>query len=273
MGEKTRRMFTMENNQQLFASKHFHLEQLGEGVFATTPKRGGAAICNAGIVDLGDRTLVFDSFFTPQAAEDLRTAAETLIGRPIDTVINSHYHNDHVRGNQVFSPATVIMATHRCRELIQTKGMSDLKNDTENAEKRLKALTDQFRSEKEDRKKAELKLWISYNQHIINSLPDIRLNLPNLTFAKQLTLSGSKHAVEIINTGEGHTDNDTVMYVPSEKILFTGDLVFVQCHPYLGDGHPKKWLTTLSRLKDLKITALIPGHGPIGNAKDIDLMV
>ena len=77
-------------------SKHFRLQQLAEGVYAVIHIDGGAAIGNAGIVDLGGRTLIYDALFTPQAAEDLRTAAEAVLRRPIDAVINSHWHNDHI---------------------------------------------------------------------------------------------------------------------------------------------------------------------------------
>ena len=72
----------MKTSRQLPDSRHFRLEQLAEGVYAAIHIEGGGAIGNAGIVDLGDRTLVFDAFLAPQPAADLRTAAEALTGRP-----------------------------------------------------------------------------------------------------------------------------------------------------------------------------------------------
>jgi cyclase len=80
----------MKTNRQLPDSKHFRLQQLADGVHAAIHIDGGAAISNAGIVDLGDRTLIYDTFLAPQPAEDLRIAAEALTGRPIDAVLNSH---------------------------------------------------------------------------------------------------------------------------------------------------------------------------------------
>ncbi len=65
-----------------FTSHHFHLERLADGVYAAINSDEGWAICNASIIDLGDRTLVYDSFTSPQAASDLRDAAEYLTGRP-----------------------------------------------------------------------------------------------------------------------------------------------------------------------------------------------
>jgi len=101
----------MRTNRQLPDSKHFRLQQLAEGVYAAIHREGGGAIGNAGIVDLGDRTLVYDTFIAPQPAEDLRAAAEALTGRPVDTVINSHWHSDHMWGNQVFGQDTDILST------------------------------------------------------------------------------------------------------------------------------------------------------------------
>ena len=261
------------SKQEFPDSNHFQIKQVTEGVYEAIASDEGGAICNAGIVDLGESLVVFDSFLTPLAALDMRNIAEQTIGKHVQYLINSYYHNDHVRGNQVFSSNVTIIATKQCRELIETKGVEEIKYDRENSTQQLKNLTEQFYSEKERRKKYELKTWISYYQHIIDSLPDIKLILPNLTFNKKLTLSGSKRTVEIINTGDGHTENDVVMYVSGDKILFTGDLVFAKCHPYLADGYPKKWVNTLNKLSDLEIHALIPGHGPIGTKKDMDLMV
>ena len=85
-------------------SDHFALEEIAEGVYAAVGISGSASHSNAGIVDLGDRTLVFDTFVTPRAAEDLRVAAEHLTGRAVTCVINSHSHADHCCGNQVFGP-------------------------------------------------------------------------------------------------------------------------------------------------------------------------
>ena len=82
-------------------SEHFQIEQLTAGVYAVIARSGGAAHSNAGIVDLGDRTLVFDTLGTPTAAVALRAAAEGLTGRSPSYAINSHIDHDHWLGNQV----------------------------------------------------------------------------------------------------------------------------------------------------------------------------
>ena len=82
----------------LLPSNHFTLQPLAENVFAAVAKDGGAAICNAGLVDLGGQILVYDTFLTPQAAQDLRDSAVKYFGRTPQLVIYSHFHNDHIWG-------------------------------------------------------------------------------------------------------------------------------------------------------------------------------
>jgi len=72
-------------------SSHFHLEQINEGVYAAIAIAGGGAFSNSGIVNLGERTIIFDTFET---AEDLRVANDFLTGNPIPWVVNSHAHSD-----------------------------------------------------------------------------------------------------------------------------------------------------------------------------------
>lgn len=100
-------------------SRHFQLEQLADGVYGAFGHEGAGTMANAGIVDLGGETLVFDTFFTPQAGADLRRAAEELTGRPVSLVVNSHWHADHTFGNQAFA-GTFVAAT-RTAELMATR--------------------------------------------------------------------------------------------------------------------------------------------------------
>jgi glyoxylase-like metal-dependent hydrolase (beta-lactamase superfamily II) len=107
---------TASATRSLPESPYFLLERVADGVYAALARPGAGALGNAAIVDLGDRALVFDTFLMPQAARGLRGAAESLTGRPVAYVVNSHFHADHVCGNQVFADATII-ATEQTRGL------------------------------------------------------------------------------------------------------------------------------------------------------------
>src|SRR5262249_26765844 len=127
-----------------FTSTHFRIEQLADGVFAAIHAEGGRAQSNAGIVDLGDRALVFDTFISPEAAADLRSAVAALLSRPISAVINSHYHNDHIWGNQAFPNDVPIISTGRTREFIATLGAEEHAWFRDHAQERADALEAQL---------------------------------------------------------------------------------------------------------------------------------
>jgi len=263
----------MKTNRQLPDSKHFRLQQLAEGVYAAIHIDGGAAIGNAGIVDLGDRTLIFDTLFTPQAAVDLRTAAEALTGRPIDAVINSHWHNDHIWGNQVFSTNTDIISTEETRRLfIATRGHGAYDSFMADAEANLEATRAQFQATEEEGQRRQLALWIDYHQSVVEAKPTLQVRAPNLTFAERLAFHGTDRSAEVIAFVGGHTESDAVLFLPQEGIAFMSDLLFIGHHPYLGGGDPERLLHILEAVSDLAPKLLVPGHGPVGTAESLKLM-
>lgn len=113
----------MKNRIETFKeSKHFRLNYVAEGVFAAISVPGTGSVGNAAIIDLGDSTLVVDTFTTIQAAEDLQAAAIHLTGNPVSYVINTHWHSDHTSGNQVFTPKAQIISTSTTREIMDIFG-------------------------------------------------------------------------------------------------------------------------------------------------------
>lgn len=264
----------MNSNPQLPESKHFRLQQLADGVYAAIHIDGGGAFGNAGIVDLGDRTLIYDTFFTPQAAEDLRTAAETITGRSIDAVINSHFHNDHIWGNQVFSAKTKIISTEETRRLfIATKGLGG--NDDSfmvDAEANLGATRAEFQATEDEGQRRQLSLWIDYYQSIVIAKPILHVRAPNLTFTERLTFQGTHRVAQLIAFEGGHTESDAILFLPQEGIIFMSDLLCVDHHPWLVEGNPDKFCQALDAVSDLAPKLLVPGHGPVSKADSLSVM-
>ena len=119
-----------------FSSKHFVVHEVSGNVYAVIHSDGGWQIGNSGIIDLGDSTLLFDTGLTPQSARDLRDASVHLTGREPTYVVNSHYHNDHIRGNQCF-PESKFISTSLTRELIDSKGRKEFESDRRHAKQQL----------------------------------------------------------------------------------------------------------------------------------------
>ncbi len=264
-------MFEM-NQAPTTESSHFRLQPLAEGVFAAIATNGGSAICNAGIIDLGGQALVYDTFLTPQAARDLRQAIADRFGPISCIVVNSHYHNDHIWGNQVFAADAQIVSSRRTRELIATEGADEFKWYSANSAQRLEALRAQYQTADEQQRQ-ELLLWMGEYGGIAEALPHLTVCMPNITFDDHLEIHGSRYTAELIAYEGGHTGHDTVLHLPQAGIVFMSDLLFVGFHPYLADGNPAQLLKALQAVSQLNATCFVPGHGPVGTADDLKLMI
>jgi len=257
---------------QLPESKHFQIEPLADGVYAAIASEQGYAICNAGIVDIGDKTIIFDTFISPNAAEDLLKAAKQLTSHEATYVVNSHYHNDHIRGNQVFSPNVDIISTTWTREAITQNEPKEIRWEKENIPQGIIDAQLKLVAEKDPKRRRELAFLIVYYRAIIESHPQLKTRLPNVTFeSPKLVIHGTQRTVELLSFA-GHTASDLVLYLPEEKIAFMSDLLFINIHPYLPSGFPERWKESLSTVKALGIQTFVPGHGPVGRSADLSVM-
>jgi len=260
-------------NAQTINSKHFRLEKLTDGVYAAIHINGGYAICNAGIINLGEKTLIFDPFITPEAAKDLRSTAETLFNNPITYVVNSHFHNDHIRGNQVFIPGASIISTTTTREYIAKNEPKAIADEKIYAPKRLAQLKAELQTEKDSVKRIELVAWVGYFEALATSNSELKIKAPDITFEDKLILYGEEHTAELVEFGKGHTESDLILYLPKEKIVFMGDLLFIDNHPWMADGYPENLITTLNKILQMDADIFIPGHGKVGSKDDIVTMI
>ncbi len=255
-----------------FDSRHFGLQALADGVIAAIATHGGWAICNSGLIDLGGPLLVFDAFVSPRAALDLRRFAIEHFGQPPQIVIDSHYHNDHIWGNQVFAADAQIFSSMRTRELILTEGMEELRWNKANAAQRLATLRTQYQNTSDPFQKQEQMLWIGEYEAIVEALPTLRVCTPGVTFDSRLEIHGARRACELIPFAGGHSGSDTILFLPEEGIVFMGDLLFVGAHPFLADGDPQALLRALREVSQLKAACYVPGHGPVGSRDDVELL-
>jgi cyclase len=253
---------------QTFQSKHFTIRKIADGVYAAISKNGGYAICNAGIVDLGDATLIFDPFMIPSAAEDLRKAALILTGHEIKYIVNSHYHNDHIGGNQVFGKAAVI-STELTRELIKKFQPQEIVYDRTEAPIQLDILKKTNTATMTPHELEENIMWTGYFESMVKYNDSLKIVLPDITFDDRLILYGTKRTVILFSYGEAHTESDLFLYLPDEQIAFMGDLLFIQNQPWIRSGDPEKWKTYLDSVGHLNINVMVPGHGPVGTGADI----
>lgn len=249
---------------------NFTLQELATGVWAAIQNDNyGKAICNAGIIDMGDKTIVFDPFMNPSAAAELREYAEFLTNKPVSMVINSHFHSDHTRGNQVFSNAHFI-GTKATREAMLHTEPVEQDWEARHAPALLKAIKKRMNNAP-PHERAELPLWIGYYEGMVESAGRLTITPPEIIFQDSLWIHGINRSIKLIEYKDCHTASDAVLLMPEEKIAFMGDLLVNERHPWLSDGNIhnlKLFLQNFNKETGNAYTVFIPGHGPVAGQAD-----
>ena len=278
------------------ADPHFRIEKLADGVFAavrTDPPGWGANANNLFIID-NDGVVVVDTNFGPSSTRDVLKALRTLTDKPVRFVINTHWHDDHVLGNQVYRdafPGVQFIAHAATREYLPGKGLEARKQMMQGAQGFGNDLRGFLKSGKSPaggdltaEERAAFESDVAMIDSYVADIPSFDVVLPTITVEDKLTLyrgsggandgdpKGSPYgrgapygrAVVIESVGAGHTAGDLVVYLPAEGILATGDLVVAPIPLVGGDqSHIASWIGVLDRISAVHATTILPGHGPV----------
>jgi cyclase len=246
------------------ASPHFRIETLAPGVHAAVASPLGFGLCNSGIVDLGEETLVFDTMLTPMAARDLYRNAERLTGHPPAWAVNSHWHGDHIWGNSEFADGHVV-SSRTVRANILKRSRAQFIGDRREMRREL-PLLDRPNS---PFTKADRPLLGAWYRGVLATPRSHPIVPPSVTFENQLVIEGSRRSVHLITYGGGHSPADVFAFLPAEGIIFTGDLAIQGFHPSVSDGWPSRWISILRRMERLRADVIVPGHGPPGSRRTL----
>jgi cyclase len=252
-------------------SKFFKPEQIANRVWAVISSDPTWMMSNAGIIDLGGQTLLWDTGTSPRAAIELKRVAEELTGRNVGIVINSHHHLDHSLGNQVFAGSSIV-STRITRDLMRARFeqlIEEAKNFPEwiaNTKSQLETVTDGFERRALEFDLAEMLMLQEF-------MPNFKPTLPTMAFETSLEFHGSTRLARALSFGAGHTGSDTVLHLPEDGILFAGDLVLVDHIPWVGHGDPEAWQARITDLERLEsVTQIVPGHGPVATQDSLSKM-
>jgi glyoxylase-like metal-dependent hydrolase (beta-lactamase superfamily II) len=209
------------------APKQITFEELADGAYAYTAEGDP----NSGIIVGDDGVMVIDTQATPVMAKELIARVREITDKPIKYVVLTHYHAVRVLGAAAYD-AEHIIASRGTYDLIVERGEQDYHSEVGRFPRLFQG---------------------------VDSVPG--LTWPTLVFDDRMTLWMGKRRVEIMHLGRGHTKGDTVVWLPEEKVLYSGDLVEYGATPYTGDAYLRDWPQTLSRLRDLGPEKLVPGRG------------
>jgi glyoxylase-like metal-dependent hydrolase (beta-lactamase superfamily II) len=210
------------------APKKITFQKLSKNCYAFTAEGDP----NTGVIVGDDGIMVIDAQATPLMAREVIRRIRTITPKPIRYVVLTHYHAVRVLGASAYK-AEHIIASEATRELIRERGEADMKSE-------IGRFPRLFRG--------------------ADTIPG--LTWPTITFKGEMTLFMGGLEVRILHPGPGHTAGDTIVWVPSQRVLFSGDLVEFEAGVYTGDAHLEAWPATLEKLRALKPQALVPGRGP-----------
>ena len=190
---------------------------------------------NSGGVIGDDSVLVVDTTATPVMARSLIALIREVTDKPIKHVVLSHYHAVRVLGAFAYASEGCqhIIASRGTYEMIVERGAQDMKSEIERFPRLFQA---------------------------VESIPG--LTWPTLVLERQVTLYLGKLEIRILHVGPGHTKGDTIVWLPQQRILFSGDLVEYQAAAYTGDAQLEEWPDTLEHLRAMEPEQLVPGRGP-----------
>lgn len=250
------------------------VERLADGVYAFIggDPEGYANNANS-LVVIGDReVLVVDAQFTRAATLQALATIRRLTEKPVRYVVNTHWHDDHVAGNQVYRdtfPNVEFISHVNTREDLATIGAENRRNTVAAATPfaaRVQRLLDRgigFDSLPADaHERAVLANTIAVIREYAAEASTFREMLADITFSRRLVLHLAPHPIEIRWFGRGNTRGDAVVYLPDQHIVASGDLLVAPV-PFAFNAYVGEWIAALDSLDALHAAAIVPGHGPV----------
>jgi cyclase len=251
----------------------FDFKMVAEGIYAAIARPTAMLNCNAAVIVNRDHVLVVDTHSKPSAAKALiRQIRAEITQVPVRYVVDSHLHGDHAMGNEaypeVFGANVEVISSVKTREWLEKLGMARLKESLDDVPKQITQLRSKLESSKDESERAILRAHIEGLEDYKKEMTPPRVTLPSMTFARQLVIHRGGREIHLLFLGRAHTAGDVVAFVPSERVIATGDLMHGLL-PYMGDGFPDDWPATLKALESLEFDRVIPGHGSIQEGKSV----
>jgi len=181
--------------------------------------------------------------------------------KPIRYVVNTHFHYDHTDGNQVYAGKADIIAHEYVKYAIEKLDVLHREpyktSQLTNVPARIETLKMRIAGEQDPQRKAALDRQLAVAQQGWEELKEITPTPPNVTYSDEEGHRPRRPRVQLLFLGRGHTNGDTVVFLPKEKIVATGDLM-ESTIAYMGDAQFDEWVTTLGKLKALDFDLDLP---------------
>lgn len=229
------------------------LHDLGNNVYAYLQPDGSWGWSNAGLIVDGQESLLVDTLFDESLTMTMLDSMADVARcqrEDINFLVNTHANGDHCHGNHLLSGAEIIASATAATEMdeLPAEAMADLMDASD-----------------------ELGELGEYLQHCFGqfNFRGIPHTPPHTTFSGEKTISVGDKTVELIEVGPAHTGGDVLAWVPEDKTVFTGDILFIDGTPIIWAGPVSNWIAACDRIIAMDAEHIVPGHGPITDAAGV----
>lgn len=226
------------------------LHEIGNGAYAWLQPDGGLCLSNAGLLVEGDQSLLVDTLIDLPLTREMLDSMRRIspAADEIDVLVNTHANLDHTFGNQLVGGAEIVASAACAEEMLSDNPplLHNLQHMDELGEhgQRLKQAMGHF------------------------TFDDIVVTPPTRTFeGPKLTLQVGDRPVEVMHLGPAHTRGDVIVHSPRDRVVYTGDIMFIGGHPVIWAGPWSNWIKACETILALDVDVIVPGHGPITDKK------
>lgn len=249
-------------------SRDFDTVSVASGVYAVVGKNG--VVSNSAFIVNENDVVVVDAQLRPSWAREVISEIKKVTDKPVRYLINTHWHRDHVQGNQAyleaFGPGVTIIQHDLTREDQIKNQPTELATRAPAEIARLEKLLNAGKDEKggilAPQARAQLEHQLDLQKAYLAEIPQIRVVPATVTFDHSLVLHEPNRDICLYYFGYAHTRGDVVVYLPSEKVVMTGDVLEAGV-PLMRSAYPAKSINVLESIQKLDWDYAIPGHGGV----------
>lgn len=228
------------------------LHDLGNSVYTYLQPDGTWGWSNAGLIVDGEASLLVDTLFDLRLTQDMLDTMRRAVpaAAHIGMVVNTHANGDHCYGNQLVADAEIIASVRTATEMLEVPPQQ------------LATMVQQA---------PQFGILGEFVSRIFGpfKFDDITLTPPKKTFEGSLNLKVGDKDVHLLEVGPAHTQGDTLVYIPSDRVVFTGDILFIGGHPIAWAGPISNWIRACDRVLALDVETIVPGHGPVTDKQGV----
>lgn len=224
------------------------LHDIGRGHFAYLQPSGSWGYSNAGLITDGDEALLVDTLFDERLTAEMLYVMKDAAGFGADDIaqlVNTPANGDHTFGNRLVRQARIFASAAGAHEMAH-----------EGSPAMLAAMQKQT---------GQMGAMGRYFDEIFGAFDfaGVQLRLPDETFSGEKTLTVGDKAVHLIEVGPAHTAGDVLVHAPKDRVVYTGDILFIEGTPIMWAGPVGNWLAACDRIMAMDVETIVPGHGPL----------